>query len=650
MKILSRISSTLRLPQLVSGVLVGISLCISGTAQQGAPGSLASVSATNAQRAEDAYLAGARLLDRHDLAAAQAEFARACKLNPARANYGMAFALTREHRVSELVEAAAKERLTGNPQQADTLFAQAAAIDPSDERILEHQQAGTSLKTSTAVRATIAPEPSFAPPIHIAPEAGDKSIHLRGDARTVISGIASVYGLKVDFDGSFSEIPPAQLKIDLDSVAYNRAMPLALNMAHAFSVPVDTHTLIIAHDTQENRARLERQVEETIYVPASTPEQLNELSYIVKSVFDVKRVAIASSSGTILVRAPQTTISALNETLEDLIDGGSEVMLEIKLVSVDVNQTLNTGLTTPTSVGAFNIYQEAQSIVSSNSTLVSSLISSGGYVPSGNNIKDTIYEALLLVLSGAVSNANVSNLIAVVGHLYPTPSASALGLDETGGITFNFGLSNSDSRALDDLSVRVGDRQTATLRVGERYPITTATYSSGVSSSTASSLAGVTINGVSASSLLNQYLGSASSQTIPQVQYEDLGITLKTTPTVLKSGMVNMAISLKIEALAGTSANNIPVLTNSVFESSITVQDGKTAMMLSSLSKTESASIAGLPGLSELPGFEQSAADDLKTKNSSELVLMVTPHIVRHRNSLTASRRIPFQSSVPQEF
>jgi type II secretory pathway component GspD/PulD (secretin) len=196
----------------------------------------------------------------------------------------------------------------------------------------------------------------------------------------------------------------------------------------------------------------------------------------------------------------------------------------------------------------------------------------------------------------------------------------------------------------------VGDRQTTTLKIGEKYPITTATYSSGVSSATSSALAGVSINGVSAASLVNQYLGSAANTTIPQVQYEDLGLTLKATPTVLKSGMVDMKIELKVEALQGGSLNNIPILTSEVFSSDLTTRDGTTAVMLSDLSSTESASISGLPGLSDLPGFQQSAADDLRETDRSELVLMITPHVVRHRKNLMASRRIPFETSVPQEF
>jgi hypothetical protein len=630
-------------------LLLGASLCVAATAQSSTTTN-SSISAANSAKAEDAYLAGARLLDRRDLAGAQAQFETAAKLNPSRPYYTMAATLTRDHRVADLVQQAAKARMLDQPKQADTLLAEARQIDPKNELLLDHPRSAQSQTPIAAQQTafTITPTPGtlFTPPIEVQAAGGTKSIHLRGDAKTVISGAASVYGLKTVFDASVSDGSMAQLRVDLDDCPYNRTLPLVLKMAHMFSVALDKKTLLIARDTQENRARLERQIEETIYVPASTKEELNELTNIVKNIFDVTKVAIEESSGTIAVRAPQNTISALNETLQNLIDNDSDIVLEIKLISIDASRTVNTGTQTPTTIGAFNAYTEASSIVSSNSSLVGTLISSGGYVPSGNAFQDTVIEALYLVLSGAVTDAKVSSLFGLIGG----GEYGLTGLYATGGLTFNFGLSASDTRALDDVSVRVGNRQTTTLRVGERYPITTGTYSSGVSSATTSALAGVSINGVSASSLLNQYLGNSSATTIPQIQYEDLGITLKTTPIILNSGLVSLNVSLKIEALAGPSLDNIPVLTSSVFDSNISVQDGTGAMMLTNLSRTESASISGLPGLSELPGFQESAADDLKQTDQSELVLMVTPHIVRHRASLTASRRIPFASSAPQEF
>ena len=134
------------------------------------------------------------------------------------------------------------------------------------------------------------------------------------------------------------------------------------------------------------------------------------------------------------------------------------------------------------------------------------------------------------------------------------------------------------------------------------------------------------------------------------MQYEDLGITLKATPGVLRTGMVNVKVDMKIEALTGQSLDSIPILTSRVFQSDITVPDGDSAVMMTDLSKTEAASISGLPGLGDLPGFQETLADRLKDVADSELVLVITPHVVRHRPNLLASRRIPFSTSVPAEF
>ncbi len=598
------------------------------------------------KRAAEAYLAGARLLDHQHLAEAQEEFARAAMLDPAHPEYALALGLTREHRVGELVQQAAKARLLGRVADAEAMLAEAGRVDPNNILLLQRQAGQASEPRLTvqtiAGRKQIKPsEVAYAPPVALDPAPGPRSLHLRGETQAVVAQAAQAFGIKTIFEEAISGAP---LRFDMDASSYAEAMPILLRMAHLFAVPLDVKTLFLAKDTEENRQKLERQVEETIYIPASTTDQMNEYVNIIKNVFDVKQVAVSQGSGTLAVRAPEATLKALNYTLADMIDGGNEVTLEVKLITIDHSVTRTTGLSTPTSANAFSVAGEAQSIVSANQSLVNTAISSGAIVPTGNTSQDTLTEALYLIFSGLATDAKVSNLFAVAGK-----GLTLTGFSLGSGATLNLGLTSSESQALDDLTVRAGDGKETTLRVGEKYPITVSTYSSGLSSTTSSALNGVTVNGVSASSLLSQYLGNSSTATIPIIQYEDLGITLKTTPTVLKSGLVNMKIDLKIEALTGASLNNIPVLTNSNFVSGITVQDGMTAVMMTDLTSTQLASISGLPGLGDLPGFQDALASANRETDRSELVLMITPRLVRKRSLSMASRRIPFTSSVPAE-
>jgi Flp pilus assembly secretin CpaC len=236
------------------------------------------------------------------------------------------------------------------------------------------------------------------------------------------------------------------------------------------------------------------------------------------------------------------------------------------------------------------------------------------------------------VASGTVSASQYTNLLGIFGG-----GLTFAGLYLGSNSSFNLALNSTDVRLLDDVQIRSSNRQPVNFRAGTRYPIVTATYSSGVSSSLASSLSGLNVNGTSVSSLLSQYLGN-SSVNVPQFQYEDLGITLKMTPRILQSDEVSLALDMKIEALAGSSINSIPILNNRALTSTITIPAGQTAMLATLVTTNETKALTGLPGLSELPGFQGTEQD--RQKSSTELLITITPHIIRSGRIQVSSRRI----------
>ncbi len=587
------------------------------------------------QAADDAYLAGARLLERKDLAGAEKEFARALNLNPSNSEYALALALAREHHVTELIQESGKARLLGQTDKAEKLLAEARLLDPQNNIVTQHTDtAGPTISFSPKIEVPAEPwirqGPAIAGPVTLQPKAGTQSFHMHSDVQDVLRQVFSSYGINPSFDAS---VPRQNLRFDLDDAPYQLAAPILLEMAGLFAVPLDPKSVLIAKDTTENRQRFERQLQETIYIPAMTPEQMQELGNIIRTVFDVKQLSVETTAGDLVLRAPEATLTAVNLTLADLLDGGSQVMLELNLYSVDRTRQQNIGVQLPQQIGVYNVASEASSIVNANQTLVNQAIAQGLVPANASNV--TI--ALALIASGLVQNTLLTNTIGFFGG-----GLTQTGLSANVNTTLNLGLNSSDARTLDNVQLRVGDRQAATFRAGTRYPITTSTYTTGGVTNSAS-LAGVTINGVSASSLLNQLTGTAT--TIPQIQYEDLGLTLKATPTVQKSGEISMKLDLKVEALAGSSINNIPILASRQFVSDVTVADGETALLFSTVTKSESTAISGLPGLGELPGFQTATADTTKETDSSEIVLLITPHIVRRRSSIVAGPRISFNSS-----
>jgi general secretion pathway protein D len=577
------------------------------------------------EAAEAAYFSGARSLDRKDLSGAETEFTKATRLDPANRDYALALSLTHQRHVVELVQQAGKARLLGQSEKSDTLLAEARLLDPQNEIASQNIDPGVPPKVfRPEIEPWIKEGPAITGPVTLLPDASLKSFHLHADEQEVLKEVFSGYGIRPTFDESVGR---QDLRFDLDDTAYQQSVPILLGMVHAFAVPLDSRSVIIAKDTQENRQRLERQLQETIYIPGMTNEQMDELGNVVKNVFDVKQLTVDKGSGNLVIRAPEQTLTYVNLTLADLIDGGSQVMVELKLYSVDRTNQRTIGAQLPQQIGVYSVAGEAGNIVTQNQTLVNQAISEG-LVPVGSS---NLVIALALIASGLVQSTLLSSTVGFFGG----------GLTETGvtsnqNPTFNLALNSSDTRALDDIQIRVGDRQTATFRLGQRYPITTSTYSSGVTGNT-SALAGVSINGVSVSSLLNS---STSSVTIPQIQYEDIGLTLKATPSVQRSGAITMHLDLKIEALSGGSLSNIPILNSQQFASDVTVSDGDTALLVSTLTRSQAAAISGVSGLGELPGFQTATADTVTNSDSSELILLVTPRVTRRGSHMGTGRRI----------
>jgi len=575
------------------------------------------------RRAEDAYIAGARMLEHHDTAGAEREFARAAELAPDNGVYLMALASVREGHVTELVQDAGKARLLGQVSQAETLLAEARTIDPSYPIVTQHQAPG-STSASNKLHSWIVDGPRISGPIELKPTPGTKSFSIRATIPEVARQVATAFGLKTTLDSSVSN---KQIRFDLNDVTYPQAMHALSQMGQLLVVPLTPASVLIAKDDQENRQRYEHLIQETIYAAGMTNAEIAELSNMIKSVFEVRQISIENSFGSLVVRAPEETLNALNLILADMLDGGSEVMIELKLYSVAKNKTVNIGATLPNQAGAYNVESAATQLVQANQTVVNQAIAQGVIPANASNIEI----AAALIESGLATSALLTNSLAFIGG-----GLSSTGLYSSSTATLNLALNSSDTRALDDIQLRVGDRQSATFRAGSKYPITQSTYSTTAPTAVTSALAGASVNGVSVASLL----GSATTSTVPQVQYEDLGVTLKATPTVQKSGVISIHLELKIESLAGGTVDNIPILDSNQLTSDVTVADGDTAFLVSNMTQNQAAAVTGIPGLSELPGF-QNAPEIEKTTSVAQLLMVLTPHLVRKRLTAGAGPAIP---------
>jgi general secretion pathway protein D len=565
------------------------------------------------RKATKLYLEGAKLFQKQQYDAALRDYQEAVKLDPENPNYAAAVEVVKSHAVTDLLQTAAKARIRGDVSTERAALERAAQLDPKNLQVTEHlREMADDVAASQSKSIYAEAVGSLAPAPQLEPAPGNKTFHLRMSGRQAIQNVFKAYGIEAFLDSS---VTAPSIRFDLEDATFAQAMR-AINMAtKTFTVPLDAHRAVIAKDTTQNRQQFSRQEFETVYLGGMSQTEMTDIGNLAKNVFQAQQVAVQQTTGTLTIRATSDKIDAFNATLTQLLDGRSQVLLEMKLIQLAHSNARNTGITPPQQITAFNVYAEEQSILSQNAALVQEIIASGLAAPG-----DTLTILGILLASGQVTNPIFQNGIVLFGG-----GITATGLS-IAPVTLNLNLNSSESRALDQLQMHLGDGEEGTIKAGSRYPITTSQYSNLGSSGV--NIPGLTTAGTSGS--LTSLLGTlnAGQQVIPQIEYQDLGLTFKATPRVLRNGEVGLSMDLKITALGGSSINGLPILNNRSYSGALTAKEGSAVVLVSQLDEEESKALSGWPGLTEIPGM-YNVTDVAAQKNYASLVIIITPHVIR---------------------
>jgi len=71
------------------------------------------------------------------------------------------------------------------------------------------------------------------------------------------------------------------------------------------------------------------------------------------------------------------------------------------------------------------------------------------------------------------------------------------------------------------------------------------------------------------------------------------------------------------------------VIGNREYKGSISVRDGEPAVVAGEVSHSETRNLTGVPGISQIPGLNQVAGVNDKQLEDDELLVVITPHIIR---------------------
>jgi hypothetical protein len=270
------------------------------------------------------------------------------------------------------------------------------------------------------------------------------------------------------------------------------------------------------------------------------------------------------------------------------------------------------------------VTSELTGVINANQSTITQLIAAGLVNPG-----DLAGIAALLIGLGLVNGTVLNQPFALFGNGLTLSGLSF------GSTTGNASLNISTTREIDHIQLRASDLQKQTVLIGSRFPVVTQSYSAGTQTPTGSTNLASLLAGTGAASTAN----TNPLALAPTVQYEDLGLTVKALPRILQNKDVQMQLEVTLAALAGMSVNGSPIINNRDFITTIQIPDGGSALVTSAVSSTESKSLSGIPGLSELPGFGWTASPTTQL-TVGRLLIVISPHIVSATHTRIASKML----------
>jgi general secretion pathway protein D len=225
--------------------------------------------------------------------------------------------------------------------------------------------------------------------------------------------------------------------------------------------------------------------------------------------------------------------------------------------------------------------------------------------------------------SGNRSGAFSDLLSGAVGSAFPGFSfvAKAAG----GQVTLNALNDMTRVNVLASPSLMVLDRRTAVLQIGDQVPITTQ----------------------SAQSVL-----TPGAPVVNSIAYKDTGVILSVTPRINESGRVLLDIEQEVSTVSRTSSSNIdsPTFGRRKVKTTVVVNNGESITLGGLIQDRTTDSETQVPVLGDIPIIGKAFKDRQSLVEKTELVIMLTPRVVRDLNeaaAVTEEYRMRVRSFVP---
>jgi len=393
-------------------------------------------------------------------------------------------------------------------------------------------------------------------------------------SRVMFETIGKLAGINVLFDPDFQQ-ESRRFTLDLNNLTLDEALNYVSLVTKTYYKPLSRNTIFVTQDNATKRRDYEEHITRVFYLQnVYNNQELTEVMTAMRTVADLRKIFPVNHQYAIAVRGTADQLALAEKVMLDLDRPKPEVVVDVLVMEANRTRTRDLALT-PLSGG--------------KPGLGSPVSFAGGGT------------------SGAVRLNQVKDLGAGDWSVV-VPSFLVQAL-----------LSDRQTRVLTSPQVRAVDGQKATLRLGDRYPYATGSFTPGL--------------GVGG--------GGFSPLVQTQFQFADVGVNIDVTPRI-HGDDISLQVELEISNIreridVGGLAQ--PVIGQRRVAHLIRAREGEVTLIGGLMQANVSRSRSGVPGLMNLPVIGRLFSSENLENANSDLLVALVPRVVRSPEIFAESLR-----------
>ena len=357
--------------------------------------------------------------------------------------------------------------------------------------------------------------------------------------------------------------------LDFQGASLDQALDYLALVTKSFWKPLAGDTIFVTNDDPLRRGAYEEQVTKAFYLTnAPSAQEVTDIANTVQRVTDMKKLLVHPAQNVIIARGDADRIGLAEKIIADLDKPKAEIIIDVVILSVSRNWERQLGM------NLIGLADSATNVLFNPRALLGAAQVGGRTGISLDTIQQLEKGDYNVTLPGAALNA----------------------LLKVGG-----------TKVLDKAQLRTIEGQKSVLRIGQRIPYATGSFSPGS-------------------------FGGGSSLVNTQFQYFDVGLNIDVIAKVHEPDEV----SLHIESDSSAVQDRIdlggvlqPVISQRKRVADVRVKEGELNFWDIVTQRQDVKATNGLPGLSQIPGIGRVFSNEKLLQTELQVLTLLIPHIIR---------------------